>query len=225
MIKIYKPSTRTTATFVLATFALITSPLAFGGKSWDAPRIVTWNCSGCHGVDGNSQPPFFPRLAGLNAAYTQQKMKEFQAAASPHSDEMFYRIPKLNGRSIDERINMIGIAHSINPEEAKNSADWYAAQKPAPGRSGNATQIEHGKELFLKGLPAEGLLACQTCHGAQGEGMAKAPRLAGQNSTYLLSSLEKFRVGDRKHAPEMTTVVKHVDIEQFRALAAYLQSR
>ncbi len=62
-------------------------------------------------------------------------------------------------------------------------------------------------------------------HGAQAEGKAKVLRLAGQNESYVLSELEKFKVDDRQHAPEMTMVTKHVESEQFRAIAEYLQSR
>ena len=120
---------------------------------------------------------------------------------------------------------MIGIAHAITAEEMKASAGWYAMQKPARGRSGNPALIQRGEALFLKGSPAQGLIACQTCHGAHAEGKAQIPGLAGQNETYVLSEMAKFKVGDRQHAPEMTTVTQHVDSEEFQALAAFLQSR
>ena len=58
--------------------ALMLCPMAFAQKSWDAPRIVTWNCSGCHGVDGNTQLSYFPRLAGLNTAYFEKRIAEFR---------------------------------------------------------------------------------------------------------------------------------------------------
>ncbi len=120
---------------------------------------------------------------------------------------------------------MIGIAHAITPDEARSSAAWYAEQKPAPGRSANPALIQQGKALYVSGLPAQGMPACQSCHGTQAEGKGKIPRLAGQNGIYVLNELEKFHAGDRQHAPEMTTVAQHVDTEQLRSLAAYLQSR
>ena len=209
---------------------LITCRMAPAQKRWDAPRVVTWNCSGCHGIDGNAQLPYFPRLAGLNALYAEQRMAEFGAAAPPPVDELFYRIRTLaegkggaSGRQ--ERINMIGSAHAITSDESKAAIAWYAMQKPAPGRSGNPALIQLGTTLYLKGLPAQGLPACQGCHGVHAGGTGKIPRLAGQNGTYVLNELEKFHAGDRQHAPEMTAVAEHVDTEQFRALAAYLQSR
>ena len=215
---------------VLASAVLILCPMALGQKQWNAPRIVTWNCSGCHGIDGNSQLSYFPRLAGLNALYAEQRMAEFRAAAPPPVDELFYRITtlaegKAGASRLQARINMIGSAHAITTEEMKTAVAWYAMRKRAPGRSGNPALLQQGKALYLSGLPAQGMPACQSCHGAQAEGKGKIPRLAGQNGTYLLGELAKFHAGDRQHAPEMTLVAEHVDTEQFRALVAYLQSR
>ncbi len=223
--KIFKPAVITSAAAVL-----MLCPMAIAQKRWDAPRVVTWNCSGCHGIDGNAQLPYFPRLAGLNTLYGEQRMAEFGAASPPPVDELFYRVTalaegKAGASRLQERINMIGSAHAITADETKTAIAWYSMQKPAPGRSGNPALIRLGKTLFLKGLPAERLPPCQSCHGAQAEGKGKIPRLAGQNGIYLLNELAKFHAGDRKHAPEMTMVAEHVDTEQFRALVAYLQSR
>ncbi len=222
--KIFQP-----AVITVAAALLLLCPIALAQKRWNAPRVVTWNCSGCHGIDGNAQLPYFPRLAGLNAVYAGQRMAEFGAAAPPPVDELFYRITalaegKAGASRLQERINMIGSAHAITADETKAAIAWYAMQKPAPGRSGNRALIQLGRTVFMNGLPAQGLPPCQSCHGAQAKGKGKVPRLAGQNGTYLLNELAKFHAGDRQHAPEMTMVAEHVDTEQFRALVAYLQS-
>ncbi|MDQ2843854.1 MAG: c-type cytochrome [Acidobacteriota bacterium] len=220
--------------FKYALIAIAAGPMlqlpAFAQRRWDAPRIVTWNCSGCHGVDGNAQPPFLPRLAGLNAAYAELRIAEFRSIPPPPIDELFHRLiapnsPQAGASRLAARINMIGIAHAMTPEEIKVAAAWFAMQKPAHGRSGSPALIAAGKQMYLKGMPKQGLPPCQTCHGAQAEGKAKTPRLAGQNGPYLMGELAKFAAGDRQHAPEMTMVTQHVDNDQFRALAAYLESR
>ncbi|MDQ2775583.1 MAG: c-type cytochrome [Acidobacteriota bacterium] len=205
-------------------------PTAFAQKRWDAPRIITWNCSGCHGVDGNAQPPYLPRLAGLDSAYAARRIAEFRATAAPHVDELLYQIIAPHSQQSDPgrreaRINMIGIAYAMSPEQIKSSTAWYAIQTPKTGRDGDSALVDEGKLLYLKGMPAQGMPACQTCHGVQAEGKSTVPRLAGQNGSYILREMAKFKVGDRQHAPEMSMVAGHVDIEQFRALAAYLQSR
>ena len=195
-----------------------------------APRIVTWNCSGCHGLGGNSQQQYFPSLAGLNAEYTARRIKDFKTTAAPPVDRIFHRsvatVSPITGASrFEAGVNMVGIAHALTPEETSASAAWYAVQKPTPGHSGDPAQSEAGRLLYLNGVPSQGAPPCQSCHGADAQGMGKTPRLAGQNSGYLLGELGKFNAGDRKHAPEMTMVAHNLDGAQIRALAIYLQSR
>lgn len=117
---------------------LLISPTASAQKGRGTPpRIVTSNCSGCHGVHGNAQLPEFPRLAGLDATYLEQRVATFRAAPAPPSEELFYRLfrpdaaKKVAASSSPEALaNMVGIARATTPQEAKAAAAWYAAQKP-----------------------------------------------------------------------------------------------
>ncbi len=117
---------------------LLISPTASAQKvRGTPPRIVTWNCSGCHGVHGNAQLPEFPRLAGLDAAYIEQRMATFRTASAPPSEERVYRLfrpaaaKKVAASSGPEALaNMVGIARATTPKETKAAAAWYAAQKP-----------------------------------------------------------------------------------------------
>jgi hypothetical protein len=61
---------------------------------------------------------------------------------------------------------MIGIAHSITPEETKIAAAWYAMQIPAAGRSRDSALIESGKSVYMNGLPA---LGCRLARAAMGQ--------------------------------------------------------
>lgn len=204
---------------------------ASGQNSWNAPRIVTTYCSGCHGIDGNTQLPYFPKLAGIDPAYAERKLTAFREV-SPPTDEFIFAIAKLAGAKKDagnvsrqERINMEGVAHAAKPEVIREAVEWYAKQPTPPGHSGDKALIEQGKERFMNGLPAEKVIPCKTCHGINAEGKGPAPRLAGQNAEYIESQLTKFRQGDRRHAPEMTIVTRDLDPEQAHAVAAYLQSQ
>jgi cytochrome c553 len=204
---------------------------ASGQKRWDAPRIVTSYCSGCHGIDGNAQLPYFPKLAGIDVAYAEKKLTAFEEV-SPPADELFFPILKLSGARKDpgnvsrqERINMEGVAHAAKPEVIKEAVLWYAKHPCLPGHSGDKALIAKGEELFTNGVPAQKVLACVTCHGPDARGKGPAPRLAGQNAEYIESQLAKFRGADRRHAPEMTMVTRDLNDEQARAAAAYLQSR
>jgi cytochrome c553 len=227
-LKIHTSLTQVTAG-VLALLTIVSN--AYGQKRWDAPPIVTSYCSGCHGIDGNTQLPYFPKLAGIDAAYAERKLTAFREV-SPPADELFFDILQLSGArkgagnvSRQERINMEGVEHTAKPEVITQAVQWYAKQPRAPGRSGNKALIEKGKERYMNGLPAQKVIACKTCHGTDAQGNGPAPRLAGQNAEYIESQLTKFRQGDRRHAPEMTMVTRDLDAEQARAVAAYLQSR
>ena len=204
---------------------------ALAQKPESPPHVVTGNCSGCHGIGGNAQLPYIPRLAGQRAAYLEQRLAYFREAATPPTDELLQRIvaPRRAhrgaGKSNNAATNMIGMAHAITLEESQAATVWYARQKATPGRAGNPELVAKGKAVFAKGLPAQHLPACQTCHGAQGEGTERAPHLAGQNGSYLLSRLAWFRAEDQPHGSVMTPIAQHLDHDQSRAIAAYLQSR
>lgn len=219
------------AVSVISAVALIAiSPVA--SAQGTAPRIVTWNCSGCHGVNSNAQLRHFPRLAALDASYIEQRIVTFQAAPTPPSDELLYWLVNpgaakkvASGSTPEARADMVGIAHATNAREAKAAAAWYSTQKPAPGHSADPALVESGKALFVNGLPAKGVVACQDCHGAHAEGQATIPRLGGQNSGYVVNQLKCFRAGDREHPTDMSSSATRLDREQIRALAAYLASQ
>jgi cytochrome c553 len=218
------------AATVAALLTLVSN--AWGQKNWDAPKIVTSYCSGCHGVDGNTQLPYFPKLAGLDAAYAGKKLTAFKEPSGPPVDELYWWTLKVAGSkkgaeniTRQERMNMEGVAHAESSEQLQQAVMWYAKQPPAHGHAADNALIAQGQELFVKGVPAQKILACATCHGPDAAGKGLAPRLAGQNAEYLVDQLEKFSRGDRKHSPEMTMVTRDLDPNQARAAAAYLQSR
>lgn len=67
------------------------------------------------------------------------------------------------------------------------------------------------------------LAACAACHGARGEGMRGAeyyPHLAGKPAGYLYDQLAGFRDG-RRHYPQMTWLVRHMDDGYLREIAAF----
>lgn len=67
-----------------------------------------------------------------------------------------------------------------------------------------------------------GVIACMTCHGAQGEGQAAAgfPRLAGQPRAYIEKQLKDFASGKREN-PQMAPIAKQLKPDQIANLADY----
>jgi cytochrome c553 len=196
-----------------------------------APAIVTRACSGCHGIGGNSQLPYVPRLAGQSAAYLERKIESFRSTGALPVDEALARAAhagrpgKGAGVTSDAAVHMVGVARGIRAEEMKAAIQWYAAQSPARGRGGNPKLVEEGRDLFANGRPSQGLAACQTCHGAQAQGTDAAPRLAGQHAPYLIGQINLFRTGANHNSPQMTGVARQLEASQARAIGAYLQSR
>lgn len=219
-------------TAVIAGVLLAMTGQAIAQKRWSAPHIVTAYCSGCHGIDGNSQLPYMPKLNGLGAAYAEKKLIAFKEPASPPVDELFgdgarafSGQRKRDNLTQNERINMEGVAHAAHPQFIRQAVQWYAQQNPPTGRRGPVGMVAEGEKLFLNGAPTQKILACMFCHGRDAQGSGAAPRLAGQNATYLKIQLDKFRKGDRTHAPEMTMVTRNLDADEAQAVAVYLQSK
>jgi cytochrome c553 len=213
----------------LAGLAILVSLSLHAQQRQEAPLIVVRTCSGCHEIDGLSQLPYIPRVAGLSAVYSERKLASFQAAPAWPVDEAVRWILHTGGRdpgfTRPAVANMVGIAHAVSETELKSAIQWYASQTPAAGRSPKSKLFEPGRSIFTNGFESQGLIACQACHGAGAQGNDKAPRLAGQNAEYVVNQLALFRKADPKCAPEMAAVAKNLQLDQARAVAVYLQSR
>lgn len=83
-----------------------------------------------------------------------------------------------------------------------------------------ADGVAEGREIATAG--GGGVIACATCHGASGEGMAAAgfPYLAGQGATYLTEQLQNFASGER-HNPVMEPIAKAMTPAQIAAVSSY----
>ena len=84
--------------------------------------------------------------------------------------------------------------------------------------------VAQGKELYDKGVSDRGIPACATCHGANAEGVADFPRLAGQHAKYVAKQLNYIQSLVRA-APVMHGIVKDMTPAEILAVAAYVQSR
>lgn len=111
------------------------------------------------------------------------------------------------------------MAHTDSIKQSLKSLFFACATVVLAGPA--AADIESaGKTIATSGAP--GVVACATCHGAQGEGMAAAgfPYLAGQGVAYLALQLQDFAKGER-HNPIMEPIAKALDPAQIAAVSAY----
>ncbi len=167
-------------------------------------------CSACHGPEGRSVSPVFPRLAGQQSAYIMLQLDAFRGHQRADPNAQAY---------------MWGMASQLGDETIKELADYYAAQKPVAGLAGDPALVTAGEKIYADGIPAQGVPACASCHGANAEGAAAFPRLGGQHVDYLITQLQGFQSGVRSNAPIMLAVVRTLTAEQTKAVAAYAASR
>jgi cytochrome c553 len=65
--------------FILAAVALgFTLPVHAEGN-YEAGKAKSATCAACHGADGNSTVPSFPRLAGQNEDYLYHSLKAYKS--------------------------------------------------------------------------------------------------------------------------------------------------
>ena len=167
-------------------------------------------CINCHGVDGNSVSPNFPKLAGQQEAYFTAQLKGFKGhnRSDPPGPEYMW-----------------GLSRSITDEQVDGLAKYYAEQKPTAGVVGDATLTAEGKQIFTSGVADKNIPACAACHGAEAQGMATFPRLAGQHADYIVKQLQVFqRTDERPEGSIMKGVAHDLTPRNMEAVATYLQA-
>lgn len=163
-------------------------------------------CASCHGADGNSMVPTFPKLAGQHASYIAKQLADFKSGARKDP-------------------TMSGMAMPLSDQDMADLAAYYASQKIAIG-SANAEKAALGKKIYLGGDSAKGISACMACHGPNGAGNpgAKYPALQGQQSMYVVKQLQDFRSGARANDPAnmMSSIAAKMSDAEIEAVAEYI---
>lgn len=93
--------------------------------------------------------------------------------------------------------------------------NWIAVVATLCAVTAGAADVNAGREKSL---------ACQACHGSNGQGTAPdIPNLAAQKTAYLQAQLTAFRAGDRKHEL-MNAIARQLSDADIANLAAYWNS-
>ena len=165
-------------------------------------------CSICHGADGNSTNPTFPKLAGQQSVYLIGQLKEFRS--HDRSDPAGYQY-------------MWGIARHLTDKQITQLAAYFSAQKNIPGPSRNLQLEAEGKQIFTQGIAAQDTPACATCHGPEGAGNGIFPRIAGQHADYIERQLGVFKnTGERPDGAMMQAIAHKITPAEAKEVAAYL---
>ena len=147
-------------------------------------------CAACHGVNGQSQSPMVPNLAGQQKDYLVEQLQDYR----DHTRSNKYGVQF-----------MWGMASSLTDKQIQELADYFSKQTPKQAAigAGDIVILARGKEIFEKGIPAQGVIQCNSCHGPKGEGMATFPRIAGQHAYYLIQQLNVWKEPVQKEFMEV----------------------
>jgi cytochrome c553 len=174
-------------------------------------------CGACHGADGNSAAPNFPKLAGQGERYLFKQLQDIKAGSSPTAE------PGV-GRKV---LEMTGILDPYSDQDLADIAAYFASQKMTVGMADPAL-IEQGEKLFRGGKLDLGMPACIGCHAPNGVGndLAGFPQLGGQHAAYTAKQLTNFREGDRTNDGDvmiMRTIASKLSNKDIEALSSYIQ--
>lgn len=175
-----------------------------------ATPIVESICMACHGTDGNSALPDYPKLGGQFSEYLYKQLRDFKAAD--------------DGSAVRQEPVMNAMVDALSDEDMKAIAAYYAAQPAVTGEATNLETIELGQKIWRGGIMEKGVPACGSCHGPAGAGIpVQYPRLAGQHAQYMLKQLQAFREGGRTNDPAqmMQTIALKMTDAEMRAVADY----
>ena len=168
-------------------------------------------CGACHGVDGNSAVPNFPKLAGLGEKYLVKQMQDIRSGLRPVAV-------------------MAGQVDNMTDQDLADIAAYYDSQVRSPEMA-DSELIELGRKVYMSGIMDRKVAACSGCHSPSGKGNAPAgfPALAGQHADYIAAQLKMFRKGYEDPAGRVndgdskimrTTAFELSDLE-IQAVAAY----
>ena len=171
------------------------------------------HCSQCHGKDGNSPAPSFPKLAGQGERYLIKQIKDIKSGARP--------VPMMAGQT-----------DNLSDQDIADIAAYYASKTSTTGQADPAL-VEKGEAIYRGGIAERGIPACSACHSPTGAGMAAAgfPSLAGQYAEYTAAQLKAFRAAkdgregrdNDGEAMVMRTIAFKMSDSEIEAVSSFIQ--
>lgn len=166
-------------------------------------------CGACHGMDGNSADPQYPKLAGQHESYIARQLTSFKAGKRQNPI-------------------MLGMATPLSEQDMHDIGAYFASKTVRPGVADDAL-VKQGETLYREGDPSRGIPACMACHLVDGRGNPGAiyPQLAGQHAQYVEATLKSWHDGTvwgtDAHAQIMPAIAQKLDAKDITALASYIE--
>ncbi len=170
-------------------------------------KVKSAACQACHGADGNSANPLWPKLAGQSAGYIVKQLSDFK-----------------DGKRKDPI--MSGMAASLSKQDMEDIAAYFSNQKTSAGvATADTAALKVGERLYRGGDAQFGIPACMSCHGPAGHGIPpRFPRVSGQHAPYTQKQLLAFKSGDRTNDGNiMTRIAFGMSAAQINAVSQYIE--
>jgi cytochrome c553 len=189
------------------------APFVHGKAAAGATKSAA--CAACHGPNGNSANPDWPRLAGQSAVYIVEQLRLFRSG-------------------VRNNPVMKPLASTLSDQDIDDLAVYYESQTPT-GLEADPSFWQAGEALYLRGDRSHEVPACVACHGPAGRGNLAAgyPALRAQQSVYVMKQLNDYASGARysgahpetasRNGVMMFTIAKRLSAQQIRDVASYVQ--
>ena len=143
----------------------------------EAGAELVGSCTACHGTDGNSLAPAFPKIAGLGERYLLKQMKDIRDGRRPVA-------------------LIAGQVDNMTDQQLADIAAFYDSQERTSGTA-DPELVELGRKVYLAGITDRKVAACSGCHSPSGKGNGPGgfPGLSGQHADYIEQQLKMFRLG------------------------------
>ena len=172
-----------------------------------AGKAKAVSCGGCHGADGNSANPSWPKLAGQHAGYIAKQLADFKAGKK-RSDAL-----------------MGGQVTTLSAQDMADLGAYFAKQTGSQGAASEKLAAA-GAKLYRGGNKKKGVAACIACHGPTGAGnpAANFPKLSGQHAAYVEKAMKDFRSGARSNDMNkmMRNIAEKMSDKEITAVASYI---
>ena len=189
---------------ILTIALLLASTAARADDVKRAEEIVQGKCFVCHGADGESSSPAFPRLAGQHARYVERQLADYKSGRRKSSA-------------------MQPMVEDLSPADFKALGIYFESRKPRTHAVADPELAQVGRFVFARGNPYSGVAACSSCHGANGGGSETLPRLAGQHAQYTENQLKAFNKRERTNDNAvMHAIASKLSELELKAVATYI---
>jgi cytochrome c553 len=191
---------------LIRTVVIIVSMLMMNLATAEGARsiqdIVEQKCSICHGDQGEGSSAY-PRLAGQHAEYIAKQLADFKAGR---------RVGTMNEMAAD-----------LTNDEMVALADHFSTMPSLSHIVRNKDFAAVGSYLYHNGNEYSGVPACASCHGEEGKGSVKLPRIAGQHKNYLSWQLQDFNTRKRTNDNAiMHSIASKLTAFEIEALSLYV---